>query len=516
MRPLALLGLLAAALLAAGDAAAHAQLVAADPPAGAVVATAPATVALSFSEPVSPLAARWFPAGGGAPIAVTPEPQGDRLLVPVPAALGTGTQVLSWRVVSADGHPVGASLGFSIGAPTPAAAAPAAPSAWPAAAARYLVTVALVLGVGGAVAASLVARASAAGRLATAAALAVPPLALLALGLHGLDLLGAGAAALAGAAPWRAALASPFAACAGAAALAGLTAAIALPLDSRPLALAAWALAALSFAVFGHAADAPPRWLSAPAVALHASAFLFWIGALPVLAEGTLRSSHDLLPALRRFSALAVPLVAALILSGATLALLELRHPSDLVATPWGRLLTAKLALVAALLALAARNRLRLTPAVARRERTAAPRLHRSITAEIVLAILILAFASAFRLTPPPRALDARPAEAYAHLHGRTAMADATLTPGRPGPNTVALTITDETGAPLDPLGVTVALADPARGVEPIRLDAARDGEVWRAGPLPLPHAGAWDLTVRILVSDFAEETLGATVSVGP
>ena len=75
------------------------------------------------------------------------------------------------------------------------------------------------------------------------------------------------------------------------------------------LAIVAWSLAAVSFALFGHAATAAPRWLTAPAVALHAGAFIFWLGALPGLAESAARSRSDLAPTLHRFSALAVPLV---------------------------------------------------------------------------------------------------------------------------------------------------------------------------------------------------------------
>ncbi len=39
------------------------------------------------------------------------------LTIAVPP-LPDGTHVLSWRVISADGHPVGGSLIFSIGAPS--------------------------------------------------------------------------------------------------------------------------------------------------------------------------------------------------------------------------------------------------------------------------------------------------------------------------------------------------------------------------------------------------------------
>ncbi len=58
MRLLALLAL--AWALGVGPAGAHAQLVGADPAAGAVVATAPETIVLTFTEPVSPLVFRWL------------------------------------------------------------------------------------------------------------------------------------------------------------------------------------------------------------------------------------------------------------------------------------------------------------------------------------------------------------------------------------------------------------------------------------------------------------------------
>ena len=46
-----------------------------------------------------------------------------RLDIEAPPGLGTGTAVLSWRVISEDGHPVGGSVVFSIGAPSRSPAA---------------------------------------------------------------------------------------------------------------------------------------------------------------------------------------------------------------------------------------------------------------------------------------------------------------------------------------------------------------------------------------------------------
>jgi copper transport protein len=94
-------------------------------------------------------------------------------------------------------------------------------------------------------------------------------------------------------------------------------------------------------------------------------------------------------------------------------------------------------------------------------------------------------------------------------------MADVTLTPGRIGANEVAIGIVSAAGAPVDPPEVRISFADPARGVEPVRLDAVRDGEGWRAGPVQLPHGGDWTVTLDVLVSDFAKATLEGTVPVG-
>ncbi|WP_186421032.1 copper resistance protein CopC, partial [Bosea sp. CS1GBMeth4] len=126
LRPLlALLGLAVASLAAAGQAHAHAALTTSVPADGAVVARAPATFGLSFSEPVSPLVLTLL-GPEGASRRLTRFTLADRTLtIAAPDDLGEGTHVLSWRVVSEDGHPVGGSVMFSVGAPGPAPAAAA-------------------------------------------------------------------------------------------------------------------------------------------------------------------------------------------------------------------------------------------------------------------------------------------------------------------------------------------------------------------------------------------------------
>src|SRR3954469_15186239 len=142
------------ALALTGEAYAHASLVKASPADGAVVPVAPSALSLTFNEPVSPLVIRLIGPDGATiePGAVAAE--NNTVTVTAPALLQRGTHVLSWRVISADGHPVGGSLLFSIGAPS---AQPAAegdrgergvrPAVW---AAKVVLYAALFLGIGGA------------------------------------------------------------------------------------------------------------------------------------------------------------------------------------------------------------------------------------------------------------------------------------------------------------------------------------------------------------------------------
>ncbi|MFJ3859118.1 copper resistance CopC/CopD family protein [Streptomyces sp. NPDC090085] len=121
---LVLAALLATLFATAAPATAHAALTASDPSDGAVVATAPAQVTLSFSEQV---------AMGDDSIRVL-DPQGRRVDTgelrdmcsgstirygtALHAGLPDGTYTVAWQAVSADSHPISGAFTFSIGAPS--------------------------------------------------------------------------------------------------------------------------------------------------------------------------------------------------------------------------------------------------------------------------------------------------------------------------------------------------------------------------------------------------------------
>ncbi|MDJ1158931.1 copper resistance protein CopC [Chelatococcus sp. SYSU_G07232] len=527
MQPLVTLviALLVAVALPAA-ARAHASLVGAEPADGAVLAQTPETLRLTFNEPVAPLVLTLVDAAG-VRHQLAGMPAGDGLLeVPLPASLGTGTHALSYRVVSADGHPVGGTLVFSVGEPG------AVPAPSPAGTgdlglriavwlARVALSVALFIGVGGAFFTLWIARradppAGAAVRGALGLGLVVLPIAV---GLQGLDALAAPFDALTQGATWRAGLGSSFALtalAAGCACALALGALAAPPCRGRWLALAALLVAAAAPALSGHASVAAPQWLTRPAVLVHALGLAVWLGALAPLFAVLRRVGAEQTAVLARFSRLILPTVGALAAAGIVLAIVQLGRTDALWTTAYGAVFIAKLALLVPLLGLAALNRLLFAPRLMRGGEEAATAFARSVAGEIALVLAILATAALWRFTPPPRALAlAGAAPATLHIHTPAAMADVTAVPGRAGRLTATIVLTGGDFRPLAAREVTLVLAQPAAGIEPIerRAHPTPDG-VWRVEDLVVPLPGRWRVRVDALVGDFDKAMLEGDIDI--
>ncbi len=113
---------LLAALVLAPGASAHAILESASPARGATLAQAPERIVLRFNEPVEGNfgALRVFDAAAKRvddDRVEHPGGRGHALSVALRPGLPDGTYVATYRVVSADGHPVAGGLVFSVGAP---------------------------------------------------------------------------------------------------------------------------------------------------------------------------------------------------------------------------------------------------------------------------------------------------------------------------------------------------------------------------------------------------------------
>jgi copper transport protein len=288
------------------------------------------------------------------------------------------------------------------------------------------------------------------------------------------------------------------------------------------LTMIAMAGVGLALAVTGHAAAASPHWLTRPSLFLHGVGVAYWVGALAPLAALARRRADSLPQVLKSFSALALPIVALLVLTGLGLALIQLESVRALIETRYGILLSIKLALVVMLLALAALNRFWLAPTVASDVRNTGPLLG-SILLECALAVGILAVVAGWRFTPPPRSLAAA-AQAQAdaragasavqaplaiHIHTDKAMFQVLVSPGAVGSNSFVLQLMNGDASPLAAKQATLILGLPERGIEPLERAATLGSDgYWHVADVLLPYPGRWHLRIEALVTDFEKVTL--------
>lgn len=181
-----------------------------------------------------------------------------------------------------------------------------------------------------------------------------------------------------------------------------------LPAPSAQMVATVGSLVVLaSFLLVGHTATSEPRALVVVANLVHTLTGAAWIGGLVLLAV-TLRHrrvSGDLQRAggvVRRFSTVAMGTVAAAVVAGTALALVEIPGPRALVTTGYGLTLLTKIVLVAVVIAVAAYNQRRLVPAVEAGEATVWTQLRLTVGIEITgLVLVLLATALLVDLAPP-------------------------------------------------------------------------------------------------------------------
>jgi putative copper resistance protein D len=146
-----------------------------------------------------------------------------------------------------------------------------------------------------------------------------------------------------------------------------------------------------SFLLEGHTAASEGRLLVAPLLLVHLAAVSWWLGALFPLIAVTRRADPAVAVAtIELFGSRAVLVVGALLTAGA-LQVVMLTGGEVRLDIAWQQRLLIKLGLVAALLSVAAVNKLRFTPLLTRDYALGAARLRTSIRVEIAVAFTILA-----------------------------------------------------------------------------------------------------------------------------
>jgi copper transport protein len=510
-------------------AAAHAVLVDTAPHDGAVLQHAPDALTLRFNEPVNPIAVRLFgPNGDAVALPTAPRAVDQEIRQPLPTDLPSGAYLVSFRVVSADAHPIGGSFMFAIGTADASTSLFRDDKAgredwWQFATMmnRFVGLLALLAAAGGGLCLALVFRGKAppgspiARQILLGGAVAIAA-SILALGLTGGWLLAGPAASLLDSSTWRLGSATPIGrrAAASILGLVLLAAGLARPQRAwgRYLCIAGALVATCSIALSGHAAALKPSWPTQAALALHATAAAFWIGSLgPLRAVVRQMPPREAACALHRFSTLAIPAVALLAFAGAGIAIAQIRTFDALLDTAYGWILLLKLGFVAMMLVLAARNWRTLTPMLAAGNAAAIQTLRAAIRTEFGFAAVVLLLTAILAHTAPgiPAPKDhhghheAGPAVAIT-VESRGRSLALSVAPASVGANRIEGRIAGTDGALIRPLEVHVEFALPEAGIEPLRWKARiTDDGVAQLNSVSLPRAGLWQARVEALISDF-------------
>lgn len=533
----ALLAIALAVLGPARPAGAHAVLLATTPADRSTLDAAPAEVTMEFNEPVSATlgSVRAFDADGERVDEGDLLVEGNRVRLGLRPDLGDGAYVVTFRVLSEDAHPVTGAFAFTVGDATAADDRTIAgllgegdDRSWEIAGA----VVRAVGYVGALVAAGLGAflvlahdgggeaprlrrwlRASAAGgAVGVLAALPIQAALGTGLGIGALfepgvakEVLGDGV---------------------GVSSVLVLLGLAGLVFDAgirRVATAGAGLLATTPFALAGHTASAGPRALVTASVAVHLVAGAVWFGGLLGLAAVLHRRRGDeaasAAPVVGRFSAMAAVSLVGVAVGGSIMGWQEVRTVDALTSTTYGKVLVAKVLVVALVAALGGWNRFRLVPAITAAPKKAGALLRRGARIEGGLLLGAVALTAVL--------VNVTPARTAAGIGGvfsdTVAFGDGSVNvvvdPARAGDNEVHLYVFDAAGRvsdqPFDDL--TVRLTLPAAELGPL------EREPYVAGPghfqvdgRDLSIAGDWTIEIVGRVDRFDQITATVTVPITP
>jgi copper transport protein len=518
----------------AGPAAAHAQLVSTDPVAGEALAEAPERVTVTFNERVNALpdAVRVFDGDGSrvdtADLDIVEAGKALRLDLP---DLPDGGYVVTWRVVSVDGHPITGGVSWRVG-DGPAVERPVLERLLSAedgdaglhalaAVVRTLMFGALVVLVGGLFLVALLWPAGAADRRTRRALVGAAITGFVAtavsMGVEAADAAGRGIGQVAdvGAAldTWDTSFGrGAIARLVLLVALGALAAAThrrrqrALLWDATLVGLALATFASLSLA--GHARTGRWTTLAVPLDVVHQLAGSIWLGGLAVLALLVLPRLVDDDGTVERFSRLAMVCVAVVAATGVVQGVRQLRDIDGLRDTDYGRLLVIKVVLVALVVALGAMSRSFVRTRRAARLEGATDldddivvlrrRLRRSVGLETAVAVAVLVATSLLVAANPTASEELTGFTASKVVDG--AVIEVTAAPTRPGPVTFHITASDPGAGLTSEVTANVTLSLPERGITGVAVPLhALTRSHWTAAAIDVPIAGDWTLRVTVV-----------------
>ncbi|MDQ1437512.1 MAG: copper transport protein [Acidimicrobiaceae bacterium] len=315
----------------------------------------------------------------------------------------------------------------------------------------------------------------------------------------------------------------------GALALFAVLAFVAMRVHRRPTPLSTPVLALLSVPLLvalatpglaSHAGTTSPVAANMVADVAHMAAAAAWLGGLVVLWRVAFPALADdraeLAQVVDRFSVVAMMSVAVLVVSGVFRSYIEVRSLHALDA-PYGVVLLAKLAAFLPLVAFGFVNQRTLRPRLDAKKHTAklaAQSLRRNVAIEVAVAVVVLALTAMLVNLAPARTQGRGGTVLKTVAIGKDRL-DVLITPGKVGQNEIHLTAFSQAGGPLPVQAMQVLFTMPDQKIGPITADARplAPGHYVLEGR-QLSVAGRWVLEIVVQTSRFEERRVRVAVHV--
>jgi copper transport protein len=275
--------------------------------------------------------------------------------------------------------------------------------------------------------------------------------------------------------------------------------------------LATWPLS-------GHPSASPVPAVSAFADTAHLASMAVWLGGLVMLVGFLLRRASvielgAILPVWSRWAAVAV---CWLVLGGVVQALVEIGSVRALFGTGYGQLVLVKVGLLVGVLGVAAVSR----QLVRRRSAPAqVGRMRRLVFAELGITVVVLGLSSVLVQTTPGRTAAANPASSTVSYYAKTLTTklyslEVQVDPAKVGNNSIHLFAFTPAGAPLTVVEWKATAALPENSIEPISVSLLQITESHAIGDVALPTPGVWQINFTLRTTDIDQATVTASVPV--
>jgi copper transport protein len=277
----------------------------------------------------------------------------------------------------------------------------------------------------------------------------------------------------------------------------------------------------------GHAVTTSPAWLSVWIDMAHLLAMATWIGGLVMVVGAVLprREPAELRAALPVFSSVAFTAVTVLVASGAYSAWRGIGTVHAIFHTTYGWLVVCKIVLLSGILAVAGLSRrlvrrgtvaYAMTDSLVESEPDAADdvateRLRRAVLVEALIGLTVLGFSAV--LVAEPRGKEALAAAYRSPVSALAPLGDGrsvrvTASPGTHGPVGITLELSDGS----TPKSITATATQHSAEIGPLPIKLVRQGAGLYDGTATLPVAGTWEIDLVVTTSTFDATTTDVTL----